>query len=194
MSKNDLYPQPEVWRKVEIPEKNITYLIPTDVVNVADHIHVDMHDPGSVGYGGSTLDFRLEDGTVYKVKGPWHTSASGLKSHTNGQIDLTYLHGTMVTIYSTKSATRIHKDFVKNEETGKMEWRDRDFEYAEKDEIIYQETTPVLGPFMRGDNIAHAYADATGRPVHKRTESYGGASEQTIYPYASKHPMAKRNE
>lgn len=188
-NKYDHYKSPSIWRKIEI-NPNTTYLIPTDVLNVADHVHIDQHNPNSDGYGGRTLSFKLEDGTIYEAKGPWHTSCTGLKKHTNGEIDLTYLHGTMVTIYSTKKATRTHKTYVNKEEG----WVDRDFEYDDKDEIIYQETTPVLGPFMRGENIAHALVEATGQPVYLEVESYGGASSHTVHPGDKKHVMAVRNE
>jgi hypothetical protein len=61
-----------IHRKIE--GKKGTWLVPVNIINPADWVHVDTHDPKSRGYGGGMLEFELEDGTTYAVKGPWHSS------------------------------------------------------------------------------------------------------------------------
>lgn len=64
-------------RKIEaINDSGRTYYLPTKILNIADEVHCDTHDPNSRGYGGSTFQFKLEDGTTDTVKGPWHCSAT----------------------------------------------------------------------------------------------------------------------
>jgi len=50
---------------------------------------VQFHDPKALhsdGYGGATLRFELEDGSVYLAKGPWHGNAESLFQDTGYDI------------------------------------------------------------------------------------------------------------
>jgi hypothetical protein len=190
VNKYDLYVRPKTWRTIE-SAKGHTYIIPTDVLNIADHVHVDTHDPKSDGYGGRTLEFELENGEIYMAKGPWHSSGSVLL---DVGLDVRDLHMTMLTLWSTKKEEVTHKGYITDEETGKLTWTDVTRTIDVKDEIIYEEKLPVLGMFMRGERVAAAYAKATGKTIYYRSESYGGASQQLITPEHKLHPMAERYE
>lgn len=187
-----LFKRPEemIFRKIEVEGKTRTYYLMVSRPNIADSIYVDPHDPNSRGFGGSLLQFTLEDGTVDEVKGPWHTGANALLNDTG--MDIRDLHATQVTIWSTKPGIWRGKGYETVD--GKLVWTDVEREIFEKDEILYHEEVPALGIFMRGERIAHAYAKATGKTVYLRSESSGGSSEHQVGPDSKMHPMAERHE
>lgn len=55
-----------------------TWYIPVNDPEAGANIHVDVHNPQSDGYGGRVIEFLLEDGSVAKAKGPWHSNADSL--------------------------------------------------------------------------------------------------------------------
>jgi hypothetical protein len=55
--------------------------VAANMPNAADFVYAD-GGPGSQGFGGATLKFPLEDGTIDESIGPWHASASGLFEET----------------------------------------------------------------------------------------------------------------
>jgi len=63
--------------------------------NAADNIYFWDHDNND-GFAGQTIKFTLDDGTIEKRKGPWHTNSSALLSHTG--IDITDKHLTYIVI------------------------------------------------------------------------------------------------
>ena len=77
--------------------KRGVYLIPTGIRGIGHHIHFDdPKDTKSQGYGGSVLEFRLEDGSIYSAKGPWRCAHSYLLADTG--IDLSQEYVTRVAI------------------------------------------------------------------------------------------------
>jgi hypothetical protein len=56
------------------------WYVDVDELNAASHLHQTdkkPKGPGSFrGYGGSTLKFEMEDGTVKEVVGPWHSNST----------------------------------------------------------------------------------------------------------------------
>lgn len=174
------------WRKYETTRKGepVTYLVPISgemnigdlvkevpIVNPADKIHVDTHDPKSDGYGGSTMAFTLEDGSEYKVKGPWHGGSFSFDI-----FRITDLHYTFVTIGT--------------EHPPGNEW----FMSIPEEYVIYQDPGWVLGPFMRGERLARQLADVLNQPLYLISESYGGASAHWVKPGQKMHVMAKRGQ
>lgn len=155
--------QPEVWRAMDGPGGR-TYYYPVDVPNPGDHVHVDTKDPESRGYGGRTLEFKLEDGEVRSVKGPWHGGLQELYEQTG--IRLADLHYTKVTVEAQGPNG--------------------------SPEVVYKEDDFVLGQFMRGARIAYQLADALGRPVELHVNSAGGGMAGMIHPGERQHSMATR--
>jgi len=159
-----------MYKKYE-GKDNTTWYIKIDDLNLADHIYVDTHDPKSQGFGGSTLKFELEDGNIDEVKGPWHSNSKALLDRT--RINIVDLHYTKVVL------TKVRNEI-----------------YAQKyNGLIYEEKEFVLGPFYRGDRIAHEYADTTGETVYCITISNGGGSGKMISPNSEyRHPLSKRKD
>ena len=85
----DIYKQPTLWSKV-VDDKGWVWYIPEDIDNKGDHIHVST--PNKNGYAGSTLQFTMNDGSVDKVVGPWHSNSESLLRNTG--IDLKDTHYT----------------------------------------------------------------------------------------------------
>lgn len=187
----------QVYRLVPAGKDN--WLVPVDILNVADSLHVHRTDERSTqrsmqGYGGSTLEFQLEDGSIYMAKGPWHSSARGLLKDTG--IDVTDLHATMVTLWAVEDRPVTFKKHVPaSDGSGRLEYKEvTEPRPCKIDPPIYEEKVPALGMFMRGERIAHAYANATGNRVYVRSESYGGGSEHLVSPGDEMHIMARNYE
>ena len=88
-----------IHRKIHAEDVNEDYYVPVDILNVADELHVtDSSNTSHMkGYDGSTLAFKMEDGTVEHVTGPWHTNSRGFINHTG--INISELHLTKITLW-----------------------------------------------------------------------------------------------
>ena len=159
-----------IWRKVTT--KGRVWLYPVNVPNPGDHIHVwtPPKNPGQPefrgfprhrGYGGSTLKFTLEDGSVLECDGPWHSNGEALKKSTG--IDLTDKHVSFVVVSreigQTKATLRtIMKD------------------------VLYSDTKPHIGKFNRGDEIAKLFVNQIGDKVYLYSKTDGGSSNGSVRP------------
>lgn len=184
--------RPQVWKAIRGKSRNCIYLVPVDILNVADHVHVDPLDEKSQGYGGSVLSFQLEDGTMHYAKGPWHGGTMSLLKDVG--LDVRDLHATAVTLYEVVMEPYTGKRYEDNPETGRKEYVTATWDIPARGKVLYEEKEPVLGMFMRGDRIGHAYANATGKPVFVDVESAGGGSKKMISPGQEMHPMAANYE
>jgi hypothetical protein len=166
-----------------------TYYVPVDICNSADWLHVDTHDPRSDGYGGSTLNFKLLDGLIDPVKGPWHTNSTAFRHDTG--IDIEDLHETRVVLYKTRQVTKTTRRHERMDD-GRLVWGNWPTEITEKVEPpIYEEKDFVLSDFYRGERIAHAIAALREEPIYVESYSRGGSSEHTVFPGKTKmHPLA----
>lgn len=107
--------------------------------NAADNVY--FHNPkdkSSDGFGGATLKFTLEDGSIYAAKGPWKTFER-LLSDTG--IDLRDKFLTRVVV-----GTKIEFDYSRNKYYGQCVIRG----------VVYIEDAPVLGKFDRYRDVISA--------------------------------------
>lgn len=116
---------------------------------------------GGYGFGGATISFPCEDGTVFDAHGPWHGNSEGLYDDTG--LDIRTLHLTRVEV----SSDREFDDHFRAVMTG---------------EIYYREIEPVMGDFYRGKRIGQAIADLHDKSVWVYSESEGGSSTSKIDP------------
>ncbi len=130
-----------VYRKI-VDSKGHVWLYPSN-----------SKDLKSQGYGGSTLQFALHDGTVYAAKGPWHANADEMLQATGVDIRNTYR------TYGCVAKRRVYKGNV--------------HEYRE---ILHADIEPLIGEFDRLRKIAQEWADKLGHPVVYYSESKGGSS------------------
>lgn len=176
------WPRPslqDTYRKV-VDDNGTVWLIPIsgDIAwgvkgfpNVADGIHTDYpDDKRSLGYGGSTVEFMLVDGTTYTAKGPWHSNSMGLYERTG--VNVSDLHLTQVTISLDAGEAFMQPG----------------------NDVVYAESEPVLGPFMRGERIAQQLADVLDKPLYCVSKSTGGGSARWHKPGDVLHPMARRKD
>jgi hypothetical protein len=143
------------YRKVQ--GNKYTWYIPL-VDNAAAGIHVDRHDPRSDGYGGSILEFKLEDGTVDKVKGPWHSNSDALYADTG--VDLRGQYYTRVVLARNRvySGMGLRGTFI---------------------DVFYFEEEPVKGVFNRYIEIVQRFLDENPEwdgMVFYHADSEGGSS------------------
>lgn len=121
--------------------------------------------PGSDGFGGATLTFKLVDGTTLEWAGPWHTNSQDLFGNTG--IDIRDKHSTFVVIGEDveiggcKGNFR-HPDIIKN--------------------VLYQDNGWQESEFDRGDRLAQKMANERGERVYLYTASHGGSHMCYVYP------------
>lgn len=140
------------------------WYIPTDDFVRASRVHVEAHPSelaegynGFKGYAGSTLSFKLCDGTIEKVKAPWHSNTSALFVDTG--IDLSDQHYTIGVL-------------SKNIERPK----ENPFNLIFKD-VLYYDKEPVKGKFTRVENMAQEFANTLKHRVEYYSISEGGSSQ-----------------
>jgi len=159
-----------VFKKVETKTK-IWYIPIQD--NAADDLHVliknENPNSGFKGYGGATLSFALEDGTVDMVKGPWHSNSDSLLADTG--IDLKN---------KTLTIGAIGKDRIFEDRRTFLE------------DILHEDTDWVLGSFNRIKDMAQKFADDLGIKVWYYSQSTGGSSTCWLDPTGIEIPFPPR--
>lgn len=155
----------KVWKKVET-ETGLVWLYPVNVPNPGDFIHVwnpaeNRNRPSFQGYGGSTLTFELEDGTMFKCIGPWHSNSEALERSTG--INLRDKHMTFVVISHERTSEKgTYRSVMKD--------------------VIYMDTEPTIGAFERGKEMAQTLANELDKEVYLYSKSSGGSSNGPVYP------------
>jgi len=149
------------YRKV-VGKTGRTWLVSTDSMEgEADHIYVEGSPKDYPrGFGGDTLKFRLVDGSVKVLTGPWQSNSEALFADTD--IDVRDKHRTFVVVgerWEFEGVTRTIKNVLYIDRPGS-----------------------VIGRFDRGDEIAQNVADRCQRPVVLYSRSSGGSSSKTVNP------------
>jgi hypothetical protein len=125
----------------------------------AENVYV--HDPkatNSQGFGGATLSFTLEDGSIYHAKGPWHSNADSLFSATG--IDVRNTHRTFVVLAKERDTTTdgSYRTILRG--------------------VLYKDKEPVLGSFHRYKELIKQFPEAK----FYYSQSHGGSSCGPISP------------
>jgi len=131
-----------------------------EIENAGDHVFFkDKRSTKSDGFGGATLTFPLEDGSMMRLQGPWHSNPDSMKAQTG--VDLTKRHLT----FSIIARQRLHsrRGEVYNEILGGDDW-------------------PVVDEFDFGEKRAKALANNLGEPVGLCTYSVGGSRMGMVKP------------
>jgi hypothetical protein len=124
-----------IFRKViEKKKKGQTWLVPVDIPNSGDFVHFHTKD-NQDGYGGAMIEFRLNDGTSIKLKGPWHSNADSLLASTG--IDCTKKH---------LSYGIVALDVVRDYKNGDVFKK-----------VLYMDSEPVIGAYDRIEQIAENF-------------------------------------
>lgn len=142
------------YKKLQGKSGNIWYISIIDK-NIGDHIYVDTKNPNSNGFGGSTLSFQLDDGTIDRVKGPWHSGADSLFCDTG--YDLRDKHLTQGIIAKSKEYTENYKNIV----------------YSD---ILHYDENPVIGEFNRITKLAEKLSKEHKCTVFYAVKSNGGGN------------------
>lgn len=130
--------------------------------NPADNIYVS-GGKNSDGFGGRSISFTLEDGTIEELSGPWHTNSDDLYNNTG--IDLRDKHLTFVVIGKGRKTLRT-----------KQGWVDIILD------VLYKDDKPTIGKFERGEVIAQKLANKLKQTVYCYSQSQGGSSNSPIEP------------
>jgi len=134
--------------------------------NQADNIYVTSKSGptkfGSFeGFGGATLLFELEDGTVDSVKGPWHSNSGALLADTGYDI-------TKLTL--TRGLVAKKKEFTEN-------WKEEEYSG-----ILHYDEEPILGTYTRILDIAQDFANQLGQDIWYAMVSKGGGTSGCKHP------------
>jgi hypothetical protein len=156
----------QIRRYKKIQGEHKTWYVSLDD-NAGDHIYCTPehceNEPGYKGFqgfGGATLRFELEDGTVDNIKGPWHSNSDALYCDTKH--DIRDKHITQGII----AKERIHKDYYT----------------SIYKKIIHYDIEPVIGLFNRIEDIAQQYANDNDCDVYYAVRSDGGGSSGCCKP------------
>lgn len=118
----------------------------------------------SNGFGGSSLQFELEDGTIDTVQGPWHSNSASLLEDTGYDATHKYLTQGIIALdcepHSNKNGVTLHK------------------------EILHRDEEPVLGDYHRIDIMAQEFANKLQKEVYCAVVSMGGGSSGWKKPVA----------
>lgn len=146
-----------VFKKVPGKEGRTWLVVAT--LDDAEHVYVD-EPKNRTGFAGSTLVFKLEDGTTFSSKGPWKSSTDLLLKETG--IDLTQQH-------LTKGVIALEIDYRKG---------GYGLEKVTCRNVLHVDDAYVRGAFERIEQLAQKYADelrVTVRVVsHSHDGSHGG--------------------
>lgn len=149
------------FRKVE-SEKSVWY-ISTNDASPASHIYVASKDPEvnkkSQGFAGRTITFNLEDGSVDKVQGPWHTNSDSLYKETG--VDLRDQHLTFGVIGKGYEGN-LRESRILN--------------------VLHKDEDWTLGEFNRIQKLAQALANKLGEELYVYQQSQGGSSQGPVKP------------
>ena len=142
-----------VFRIVE--GKDAIWLISTDE-NAGDFIYARKKDDAkSEGFGGSTLEFLLEDGSMIKLQGPWHSNSVSLYHDTG--IDLNDKHKTFGLVALNRKGNK-YKD------------------------ILFIDSEPVIGIFDRIEQKAQEIANELNDTVLFYSKSQDGSHAGSMKP------------
>lgn len=138
--------------------------------NEADNIYVtpDVRETkpgykGFQGFGGATIPFELEDGTIDQVMGPWHSNSTALFLDTG--YDIRDKHLTFGVIA---------RDCGQNPKNP--------YGQGIMIDVIWMDEKPTVGKFERVSEIAQDIANKEGKPVICYSRSTGGSSRGPVKP------------
>jgi len=118
----------------------------------------------SDGFGGSTLDFELEDGTIDKVQGPWHSNSSALLDDT--EYDVTHKHFTKGIIALDCVNVEDSTDWMKTKHF----------------EVLHYDKEPIIGDFERIDIMAQYFANELKKSIYYAVITSGGGRSKWVNP------------
>jgi hypothetical protein len=152
---NKLIPQPPFiykYHKIKGATGDIWYF--KDGKFAGDHIYISNSDRS--GFLGKTVDFKLVDGSIDSVVGPWHANSETLLADT--AVDLTKQHATFIVISRNKVKNIMEdvlysdKYFIESEFGRYKQLAKQWSEKINKETYFYQETSGgiITGKFTYG--------------------------------------------
>lgn len=152
-----------IYRKVACTNgRKGWWLYPVNSETPGENVYYDPLDPSSQGFAGSTLSFTLEDGTIHKAKGPWHSNTDALFSDTG--VDLRDTHRTWGVVAKRRVALPRRPGTAYGDE------------YRFEEVLHGDGDGGVIGAFSRLHDLARKYAQELGVPVAYYAGSRGGSS------------------
>lgn len=150
--------QRRVYRRVNGKDGNVwLYAIEE---NSADHVYVS-GKPGSDGFGGATLTFKLEDGSELKLTGPWKTGAQRLFQETGVDLSDRFLTFGVISREIGDGAYIFRPTMI---------------------DVVYKDKKPTVGRENRIDAIAMHLANELQAKLHVWIGTSGGSRQLVAMP------------
>lgn len=143
-----------VFTKYECPHG---FFYVTTGEDCANHIYFRGRENYSNGFAGRTLSFKMEDGTIEYVQGPWNSNTDSL--FTLVGIDYRKMHKTQGII----SKQRPNEQYIHR-----------------KEDIIHFDENPVTGSFNRIEDLAKKLSKEMGISLYYEKISCGGGSASFV--------------
>ena len=124
--------------------------------NPADNVYctAKVRTGRSDGFGGATMEFQMEDGTVDRVQGPWHGNADSLLSDTGYDV----------------TETRLTQGICSKGKAGNM------LDGYEFIDVLHYDEVPTLGQYDRIMTIAQNLANENNCRIYYAMKSAGGGN------------------
>ena len=113
----------------------------------------------SEGFGGRELEFKLEDGSIAKEQGPWHSNSTSLFEDTGFNLKNNHLTWGIIGLD-----------------------RDGDFYNQNMIDVLYVDKDWIEGSFDRIKILAQKISNKIQKPVIAFSQSSGGSSTTTYKP------------
>ena len=129
--------------------------------NEGDNIYSESLNPeSSDGFGGRTIEFKLENGDTISLKGPWFSNSDSLYEDTG--YDCRNKHSTYGIIAEERKTDDKGNDLYGN--------------------ILHRDAGWTLGNFERIKELAQKYADKMGKTIVYAVKSTGGGCSSYVAP------------
>lgn len=123
--------------------------------NEGDNVYVE-GGPGSNGFGGATLTFKLIDGGEVNLRGPWHSNSSDLFLDTG---------------HDARAKHLTYGIIAEKRERVPYRW---DLNYY--DGVIHKDEEPTLGTYSRIETAAREWSNRNKKDCYYEFVSKGGSS------------------
>lgn len=148
------------------------WLVASDVPNKAEYVYVE-GGPGSKGFGGRTLRFKIADGETIELTGPWHSNSRDLFADTG--VDVRGMTLAFYVIGIRRGKTKIKCDTA---------WGPREFDRDTIEDVWYIDEAPMLETerVNHPKKMARELADKLGHSVMLLCSTMGGNSNGPVNP------------
>lgn len=122
----------------------------------ANYIYIE-GGKNSKGFGGRTLEFKLQNGEIIRLQGPWHSNADALYKDTGYDIRDKYFTIGIIGLHRQRNGYQ------------ELYW-----------DILHEDQKPILGEYDRIEKLAVEFANKLQKTIYYSYKSNGGGISSSI--------------